>query len=62
MAVNSRGPMMRTSSSESAVTVALRGPGERAASSPKKSPGPRVLTRRPFWVTAAVPARIKKNS
>ena len=27
-------------------------PGSMAASSPKKSPGPRVLTRRPPWVTA----------
>ena len=62
MAENSRGPMINTSSSDSAVTVALRGPGSMAASSPKKSPGPRVLTRRPRWVTAAVPERMRKNS
>ena len=62
MAESSRGPMMSTSRSVSAVTVALRGPGSMAASSPKKSPGPRVLTRRPICVTATEPERIRKNS
>ena len=62
MGANSRGPMMSTSMSDCAVTVAVRGPGSSAASSPKKSPGPNVFTRRPFWVTATVPARMRKNS
>src|ERR1700722_16420578 len=62
MAENSRGPMMSTSRSDSAVTVALRGLGSMAASSPKKSPAPRVFTRRPCWVTATEPVRIKKSS
>ena len=33
-----------------------------AASSPKKSPGPSVLTRRPCCVTATEPDRMRKNS
>ena len=36
--------------------------GSMAASSPKKSPRPSVFTRRPCWVTATEPVRIRKNS
>ena len=61
MAADSRGPMMSTSTLDNAVTVASRAPGFVAASSPKKSPGPRVFTRRPSWVTATVPERIGRT-
>src|SRR6478735_6553521 len=43
------------------VTVAVRTPSPRMASSPKKSPGPSVFTSTPSTVTLAVPSLRMKN-
>jgi hypothetical protein len=49
------------STSDAAVTVALRRSPLRIAVSPKKSPGPSVLTTLPSRSTSTVPSSITKN-
>ena len=50
-----------TTMSVSAVTVAVRGTPASTASSPKKSPGPRVATLRPLRRTVVVPLAMFMN-
>ena len=50
--------MLKVETSESAVTVAVRGPPSISAISPKKSPGPRRATVRPPRTTRTSPLRI----
>ena len=59
---NARWPSTTSSMSVSAITLALRGARSSRARSPKKSPGPRSATLRPWRSTRARPSRITKNS
>ena len=52
----------RTSMSLLAITVAVRGPPSRVATSPKKSPGPKRATSMPWTWQMAVPDRTIRTS